>query len=1136
MDKKNNQISSTIAFNSEDDKQHCYETNGANITVQVQPRLNSSSHGSSMVKFKKLYGYKWEEKDYPGRLVAIHKDGKILAYSISVNGRGLVRVIHLGIGSMRMLLKGLSKECLDLEFAHCSRQIIIGFIEETAVHVYKIEVNEKTENLSSVFLLKIESPLVNHVPAMDKIRFCPFVPEENDIEDEFSVLLFVWVRGNKFECYSTKTILDAYGPCSKNADEITEGIVKSYEEDRAMITSVTFSPDGTTLAIGTQDGSIRFYQIYFHEETPRCLHTWNPHDSQAISDFFFLDNHTQPIAGSTLWKYVVTLSNNNTEIKVSSCDSWEILQTIQFKSADGQPLSFKAEIDRTSSYLILSDMKNRQLYILQILKENQLSQNNGDEQSNDGNNGGGFARVFVKSIAEFHLSSTILSYIISNASIRRYKCALSENYLIDELEDYDEENSSIFCVALKLFTIFPDSVQECQILYQTPLNQSAEVLKTEVTSTSSSSEPKSPAPSALPLLNVASTGIEIMKNDLALRTPPQKASQLNLITPDSFSSPVEKPKEVSQEVLSTIFMLAKNNQASGVSHEAVLKLPNCALIEEEKIFQQKIAASETVPSSSIEQLPLNLKSTSGGSSPSREVRDIMLQADSNNEDYYPPDEEDDIDIDESEDKAVLNALNALGVAHFKNIDDDDDDEEEDDGNEEDDEDDEPDVKVTKSKKPDWPQAPQFIDSSNAASATAKQVETLSNRMNQMIEIMEQQSRYIAELRSDIYSLKSQTNAEAVMSQNLITRVEESGIKAVDQNYSKVETLLLNREKHNQRELTESIMKLFQQLSRNQLATTESAVKESVKSVCGNKAFVDGVSQAMLAGTQKSLEQIFRKSLEDIMIPSYEKITHEMFQEMGKVFTQGTKDYTQAFDAYIKQYGAVHYQMTQFGDTIRQIPQQVKQEVKSTYDANVIPVLNSKLSHLKQQLDVFQTKITQDIRELVKKEIQNGFEQQRASLEDSVLSAVTRSQTETPAPPTTFDHQEAIKQYLALGEVNKAFHTALISNDLSLVEFTIEKADFNTVFKPPLQLEQTVLLSLIQQITVDMNRYSEIKNRYLNEAIINLNMQDPITREHSPKILRELYNTLQIYISSKPTNQLTSSIKMIMLAAQTIANM
>lgn len=58
--------------------------------------------------------------------------------------------------------------------------------------------------------------------------------------------------------------------------------------------------------------------------------------------------------------------------------------------------------------------------------------------------------------------------------------------------------------------------------------------------------------------------------------------------------------------------------------------------------------------------------------------------------------------------------------------------------------------------------------------------------------MEQQSRYIAELRNDIYSLKSQTNAEAVMAQNALTRVEDSNMKAIDQNYLKVETLLLNR--------------------------------------------------------------------------------------------------------------------------------------------------------------------------------------------------------------------------------------------------------------------------------------------------------------------------------------------------------
>lgn len=595
-----------------------------------------------MVKLKNIIGYKWELKNYPGRLIAIHKEGKIIAYSINVHAQGMVRLIHFGLGNKRALIKGMSKEVLDIQFADYSKEIIIGCIEESALHVHRLDVVDDGDSLACVQLLKIENPITGHIPTMDKLSWCPYVPEENDVVDEFSVMLLVWVRGNKFECYSVRTILDTYKPGVHQAKNITEGLVRSYEEDREVITNATYSPDGTTLAISTADGFIRFYQIYFHETTPRCLHAWSPHDGAAISSFFFLDNHTQPIAGSTLWKYAVTLAQNNTEIKVSKCDNWKTLQTITFKSSTGQPLAFKAEIDRTSSYLILSDMTNRQIYVLQILKENALGQQNGNEEHQNGDDGGNIARVFIKSIAEFHLTSPILSYGISNASIRRYKCALSDNYLIDELEDYDEENNSLYCVVLRLFMILPESVQECHILYQPALNETAEIINTEV--------------KALPHLNVSAATSSV--------EPVKKTSQLNLLTPDSFSSPVEKPvakPEVSQEVLSTIFMLAQSStQASSGSAEAVLNLTNCSLLEEEKIFQQQEKGKSGA--------------ASGGSSPSREVREILQKADSINEDYYPGEESDDLEIEEEQNKDVLNALNALDV-DFKNIDDDDDDEE-----------------------------------------------------------------------------------------------------------------------------------------------------------------------------------------------------------------------------------------------------------------------------------------------------------------------------------------------------------------------------------------------------------------------------------------------------------------------------
>lgn len=178
---------------------------------------------------------------------------------------------------------------------------------------------------------------------------------------------------------------------------------------------------------------------------------------------------------------------------------------------------------------------------------------------------------------------------------------------------------------------------------------------------------------------------------------------------------------------------------------------------------------------------------------------------------------------------------------------------------------------------------------------------------------------------------------------------------------------------------------------------------------------------------------------------------------------------------MKQYGAVQFQMNEFAGAINNIPQTVKAEMRTLHEQTMIPHINAKFFNLKKQLETFEGKLLQDMKEQVKKEINHGFELQKSSLEDSVLSVV-RSHSETPAP-TPLDHQESIRQFLAHDQINKAFHQALISNDLALVEFTLEKANWNDVFRTPCPLEQTVLLSLIQQITADMSRYSELKNRY-----------------------------------------------------------
>lgn len=328
--------------------------------------------------------------------------------------------------------------------------------------------------------------------------------------------------------------------------------------------------------------------------------------------------------------------------------------------------------------------------------------------------------------------------------------------------------------------------------------------------------------------------------------------------------------------------------------------------------------------------------------------------------------------------------------------------------------------------------------------------------------METQSNYIAELRGEIYKV---LNGVKINNENL-SKVEENCKLSVEKSSNKIEGQLLLQEMF-MRDLNEGMSQMFQTQMRNQSSCIEKSVAESVLKLTTNKVFIENMSRMIVAGMQKTIEQTFKKSLEE-MIPSYEKISHEMLREVGKAFSIGTKDYTRAFDAHMKQYGAVQVQLNEFTNAISAIPTRTEEQIRLTFGAMV----GKHQFELKNKMEKSEEKILSEVRELVKSEIQRGFERQTVNLEESVLSVVQRSHTETPAP-TIHDPKDLIRQFLRCGEINTAFHQTLVTSDLTLLDFTIENAEFSKVFDP-CPLEQSVLLSLIQQLTADMNKFNELK--------------------------------------------------------------
>lgn len=127
----------------------------------------------------------------------------------------------------------------------------------------------------------------------------------------------------------------------------------------------------------------------------------------------------------------------------------------------------------------------------------------------------------------------------------------------------------------------------------------------------------------------------------------------------------------------------------------------------------------------------------------------------------------------------------------------------------------------------------------------------------------------------------------------------------------------------------------------------------------------------------------------------------------------------------------------------------------------------------------------------------------------------------------------INKHIKDGDINKSFEEALSSADLSLVMAACKAADLNKVFSTPCSLNQSVLLSLVQQLATDMVHDTQLKCRYLEEAIINLNTNDPITRMHLPLVVGEVRKHLSRFLRSFPSHIANRRIKLIIMAANNL---
>ncbi|XP_041745884.1 enhancer of mRNA-decapping protein 4 isoform X2 [Coregonus clupeaformis] len=324
-----------------------------------------------------------------------------------------------------------------------------------------------------------------------------------------------------------------------------------------------------------------------------------------------------------------------------------------------------------------------------------------------------------------------------------------------------------------------------------------------------------------------------------------------------------------------------------------------------------------------------------------------------------------------------------------------------------------------------------------------------------------------------------------------------------------------------------------------LTAVEAALKENVSKVVKSKNTTDAIGRAAAEAMQGPIQAAYKDAFQSIVLPVFERGCQSMFQQINDSFKQGTHEYIQQLETHVK--NRKQHEQEARDPMIGQLQQMIDTFQNST-DQLATTVTAGVRSEVQHQLHMtvgnLQESILTQVQRIVKGEVSMAMKEQQAAVTSSIMQAM-RSAAGTPIPTAHLDYQAQqanILQLLQQGQLNQAFQQALSASDLNLVLYVCETIDSQQVFgQHPCPLIQPVLLSLIQQLSTNLATRSELKISYLEDAVMNLDHGDPVTRDHMSTVLSQVRQKLIQFLQQDPHSPLSKRARRLVMMLQGLVN-
>lgn len=539
----------------------------------------------------------------------------------------------------------------------------------------------------------------------------------------------------------------------------------------------------------------------------------------------------------------MTGCDNNSELKVWSCELWTCLQTIKFapNPSTGKMPVLKAGLDLSAGYLFLSDIYNKVLYILSLSKDK------------------GEAVACVSTVSEFLLPYPILSFGIIEADQRKIRTTgESLEDLCEEIEENDEH------LVVSMYLVQPKSLQECNIAFK-PASQASNCRIHTLTHDSLDYNEDLPD-----TVNHNGVSGENCEEDRSLSgtietTINHSTGGLNLMTPDAFSSPAKK----------------ENNELESNSGSPELE----KLSDSPSLAQAVQALNASDPQKALAENDMEEQApASYGSSPSREVREILSTK---------PDEETEID---SKPEMTTNAdenWSNIPMVLFKDVQA----MQESEAFAEDDE-----TNVQRQNTKDEPKTPSLSGNDTGASWRANNdlnnIE-MNNNLKSILEITQDQYQELKELRAEIARLRQESPATnriestfARMSQQQNATLEQTLYNQMARQrefLNTFETVVKDKIENTLPRTIEETVKPLKQQMRLEANQMDELFQKNVTELISSAHVKDTLALTAANAAKPALDAAFKETFTNVLLPGMEKMYQVMFKQIQDTFIKGTRE-------------------------------------------------------------------------------------------------------------------------------------------------------------------------------------------------------------------------------------------------------